>query len=248
MEDKNNVTENKVTQNENIEKVNTEVATLPVNAKGEPPAENQEQINWRKFREARELERRQKVEAEKKASEKEAEVQALQAALAAVVNKPAAKIMEVAQSSFEEESDAERIRRQVDEAIADRDKKNEIERLKREHAEFPSRVQSNFKDFDQVCTAENLDYLEYHYPEVASPYKHLPDGYEKWASIYQAVKRFVPNTNSKKDAARAEKNLTKPQSMSIAGKTQVGDTAPQQLDDKRRSDNWQRMQRVMKGG
>jgi len=53
-----------------------------------PPQETVEQINWKKFRQDREVERKQKEEAIKRASEKEAEAQALKAAMEAILNKP----------------------------------------------------------------------------------------------------------------------------------------------------------------
>jgi hypothetical protein len=61
------------------------------------------------------------------------------------------------------------------------------------------------------------------------------------------LKRFIPNTNAGKEAAKADKNLSKPQSMSVPGMSATGDTAPVKFDDQRRADNWARMQRVMKG-
>ncbi len=219
---------------------------IKVEEKKDIPQENQEQINWKKFREAREVERKQKEAAEKRASEKEAEALALKAAMEAILNKPA--VQQSNNYNQEEESEDERINKKVEAAIALRDKKSEEERARREQQEFPERLNSNYKDFNQVCNSENLDYLEYHYPEIAAAYKNLPDGYDKWSNLYKAVKKLVPNTDSRKDQNKAEKNFNKPQAMSIPGKTQVGDTAPQQLDDKRRSDNWARMQKVMKGG
>lgn len=212
-----------------------------------PPDETQEQINWRKFREAREVERKQKVEAEKRATEKEAEAAALKAALEAIVNRPSPS-NNYQTNDESEETEEQRIKRLVAETVAAERKKDQIEREKQDHAEFPQRLTKTYNDFDKVCTSDNLDYLEYHYPEVANAFKRLPDGYEKWSDIYHAVKRFVPNTDSKKEQAKADKNFSKPQAMSIPGKTQVGDTAPQSLDDKRKSDNWNRMQKVMRGG
>jgi hypothetical protein len=61
------------------------------------------------------------------------------------------------------------------------------------------------------------------------------------------MKKFVPNPDSRKDQARIEKNLAKPQSMSVPGSTQTGDHAPTELTEQRRKDNWARMCRVMKG-
>lgn len=208
--------------------------------------ENEQQINWKKFREARERERKEKIEAEKRASEKEAEVQALKAAMEALVNKPQSNSQQI--QEYSEETEDQRIARIIDERLGKERQKRQIEDQEREAREFPSKLAKEFPDFDKVCNSESLDYLEYHFPEIAEAYKHMPDGYNKWASVYKAVKRFVPATNAKQNQAIADKNLSKPQSMSIAGKTPTGDSAPQYLDDKRKADNWQRMLKVMRGG
>ncbi len=205
--------------------------------------ETQEQINWKKFRETREQERKQAEEAVKNAAKHEAEAQALKAAMDALLNKPAQ-----ASQSSEEMTEDQRIQHLVNQAMAEKERKNEEERKQREKAEFPKKLASNFSDFDKVCTTENLDYLEYHYPEVAKPLARLPDDFDKWSDIYKAVKKFVPNLDTKDKTARMDKNLAKPQSMSIPGKTQTGDTAPRSLDDSRRAANWARMQKTIKGG
>lgn len=228
-----NVVENK----ENIQE-NTSIQEAP-------KQETQEQINWKRFREAREIERKQKEAAEKDAARKAEEIIALKAAMESLVSKPTR-----ASDTYDapEETEDQRIQKKVDAALSDREKQYEQQRLQKEQQEFPQRLVSNFSDFNQVCTSDNLDYLEYHYPEVAAPYKHLPDSYDKWAAIYKSVKRFVPNPDSSKDQRKAEKNFGKPQSMAVAGNTQTTDSAPMMLDEKRRQDNWQRMQRIMKGG
>jgi hypothetical protein len=221
------------------------IAPAVEEVKTEP--ETEQQINWKKFREVREKERKEKVEAERKASDKEVEVQALKAAMEALVNKPQSNTQQI--ETFSEESEDQRIDRLVGQAIEKEKQKNQIENQEKERREFPVRLAREFPDFDKVCNSENLDYFEYHYPEVADAYKHMPDGFDKWSKVYKAVKRFVPNTVSKNsNAAMAEKNLSKPQSMSIGGKTQTGDMAPQYLDDKRKADNWSRMQKAMKSG
>lgn len=206
--------------------------------------ESVEQINWRKFRQQREEERKQREEIEKRAKAKEEEASALKAAMEALLNKPNQRHTDPEEN---EESDDDRIQKRIDAAILAREKKYEEERKQREAQEFPQRLASNYKDFNQVCSTENLDYLEYHYPEIAKAYKHMPDGYDKWESVYKAVKRFLPNPESKKDEKKAEKNFNKPQSMSSASKTQIGDSAPVLLDDQRRKDNWNRMQKIMRG-
>lgn len=205
--------------------------------------EKPEDINWRQFRQQRELERKQREDAEKRAREKEAEAQALKVAMDAILSKPTSNNQPIEEDLDEDQ----RIEKKVQAALQVREQMLEEQRKQREYQEFPQRLASTYSDFNQVCTTENLDYLEYHYPEVASAFKHVPDGFDKWSSVYKAVKRFVPNTDSKKEQAKAEKNFSKPQSMSVGGATQTGDGAPIYLDDKRRSDNWARMQKVMKG-
>lgn len=208
-----------------------------------PPVETQEELNWRKFRSDREKERKAKEESDRRAQEKEAEANALKAAMEALVNKP----QQQQYGQQEDKSEDQIIEEKVNAIIAKDRKNQENERLQREAAELPQRLNQTYNDFNHVCTQENLDYLEYHYPEVAGPYKHLANSFEKWANLYKAVKRFVPNPESKKEQAKVEKNLNKPQSMSIPGSTQTGDHAPSQLTEQRQKDNWARMQRTMKG-
>lgn len=212
--------------------------------------ESQEQINWKKFREQREIERKQKDAAEKKAIEKEAEAQALKAAMDAILNKQSSNQVQHSNQyqEQEEESEDQRIQKKVDAALMARERSMEEQRIKSEIVNLPNKLAESYKDFNEVCSVENLDYLEYHYPEVAEAFKDRPDSFKKWEAVYKAVKRFVANPNSNKEQKKAEKNFNKPQSMAVSGATQTSDGAPMILDDKRRSDNWSRMQKVMKGG
>lgn len=215
----------------------------PIEAKEE---ETPQQIDWRKFKEARKVERQQKEEAEKRAAQKTQEAEALKAAMEALLNKNA----HVSSHGYEQndESEDDLIQKKIDLALANERKRVENERIQREHAEFPQRLAQTYPDFDQICSSENLDYLEYHYPEIAGAFKNAPDNFDKWSNVYKAVKRFLPNAANIKDQKKAERNFNKPQSMAVGGVTQTGDTAPMMLDDKRRADNWSRMQKVMKGG
>ncbi len=212
------------------------------------PVETQEQINWKKFREQREIERKQKEAAEKRAAEKSAEADALKAAMEAILDKkPTNSVDNGSRLVDEEETDDQKIDKRVNAALEARDRQYQLQRIQQEQQELPQKLSQAYSDFNQVCSTENLDYLEYHYPEIARAFRNAPDGFDKWSDVYKTVKRFVPNTDSKKDQQKAEKNFNKPQSMTVSGVTQVGDTAPIQLDDKKRSDNWKRMQAVIKG-
>jgi len=206
------------------------------------------QANWKVFREQREAERKAKELADKRAYEKAEEAAALRAALEALANKPSNNYNSRDNDSQDtEESEDQRIKRRVEEIIKEREILAEKQKQEKEQQEFPTRLINTYHDFNQVCTSENLDYLEYHFPEVATPFKYLADGYEKWAAVYKAVKRFVPNLDSRHDSHRAEKNLQKPGSISSPGRTQGESALPSaKLDESRKAANWERMQRVIK--
>ncbi len=235
---------------------NKEVQTIPAsnetaqvqNTTTESTPESAQEVNWRNYRQQREIERKQKEEAERRAEEKAAEAQALKLAMESLLNKNQPQ-QQNHNSGYEDElSEDERIERKVQAAIASREKQYEEQRRNKEQAEFPQRLNSDYKDFNQVCNTENLDYLDFHYPEITAGYKHMPDGYEKWAAVYKAVKKFVPNVDSKKDLAKMEKNMSKPQSISSAGTTQGANAMPgARLDEAKKADNWARMQKAMKG-
>ncbi len=259
------ITENKVEAPLHQEKVDTNSTqnqndTILTQKQSEQKIENghkdevQEDPNWKAFREARKKDRLEREAAEKRASEKEAEVQALKAAMEAAFSNKSTN-----SSSFgnnpsssnyqeEEESEDQKIEKKVLAALAKREQEAERQRIIREQQEYPTRLKQNFPDFDQTISTENLDYLEYHYPEVAAPLKRLQEGYDKWHDIYKAVKKFIPNTNVKRDAARAETNFSKPKSISSTGVTQTGEAKSiAVLSEERKAANWARMQAQLKG-
>lgn len=204
--------------------------------------ESQQQIDWKRFKEARKKEREQKEEAERIAVQKTQETEALKAALEAIVNKPSYQ-----QTTQSEDPEDDVIQKKIDHALANERKRQDELQRQREQAEFPMRLKASCPDFNEVCSRENLDYIDFHHPEAAQAMNDLPEGLDKWTKIYRAVKRYVPNaTTSGKEAKKAEKNLGKPQAMSGAGRTSTGDVAPQNVTAATRQANWERMVRTMK--
>lgn len=237
---------------ENVDK--TQTANITQDEKiTQPSPDNpstQEDPNWRAFREARKKDRADREAAEKKAMDKEAEVTALKAAMeAAFAKSPIPSPSQVSYDQPREETEDERIDKKVQAALAQREAIYEQQRRKQEHEEFPQMLRKNFVDFDQTISQENLDYLDYHYPEVSVPLQRLQDGYDKWADIYRAVKKFVSNsTGAKKDAQKADANFMKPKSISSTGITQPGEaTTNARLTEEKRAQNWERMQKILKG-
>lgn len=200
------------------------------------------QANWRRFREERDKQRKEKEEAEKIAKQKQLEAEALRAALEAALEKqnPTRK-----NQYDEEESEENIIEKKVQQALEKERQRLRQEQQALEAQTYPQRLVQTYADFNHVCSTENLDYLDFHYPEVTAGYKHMPDGFEKWSAVYQSVKKLVPQID-KKDQGRIEKNLLKPQAVV----PQLTDTNPQtsgwKLTEERRKENWRRMQKDLK--
>lgn len=222
----------------------------------EAPQENKEVTsnedpNWRAFREARKRDRAEREAAERRAAEKEAEALALKAAMEAAFSKLPAPGQDPSAYRYEvEESEDEKIEKKVNAILAAREQQALREAQEREQREYPQRLQQTYPDFHQVISQENLDYLDFHYPEVSRPLQRLNNGFDKWSDIYQAIKKFVPNSvNAKREAARADINQSKPKSISSPTMTNTGEPVRVSWQDmeQRRAANWERMQRVMKG-
>lgn len=227
--------------------IETKIDNPPVTAA--QPDEEGGDVNWKRFREQRKKERAEKEAAERRAAEKEQEVIALKAAMEAAFSRQQPSAAPVDQYGYaQEETEEQRIDKKISAALAARDEQYRREAAQREAQEYPQRLKHVYPDFDQVVSQENLDYLDYHFKEVSNPLQRLENGYDKWADIYRAVKKFVPNhANAKKDAARAEANFNKPKSMSSMGaEAPMAQGAPM-LSKDRRAENWERMQKTLKG-
>lgn len=229
--------------NQPQDKIPDKIETIQeANVAAKEPEDTDQQINWKKFKEARQIERQAKEAAEKLAAQESEKSKVYKEALEALMGK-----QHTPQQDQVEQSEDDIIQQKIDRALANERNRVAEENSRREQAEYPQRLVATYSDFEQVCNTENLDYLEYHHPEIAEPYKHMPDGYNKWQLIYKALKKYIPNANAYKEQKKAERNFNKPQSMAVGGVTQTLDQAPRNLNDKAKADNWARMQRAMKG-
>lgn len=246
------VSENKPEAKNEQQQTNNNIAVQPGSVESlskdiSPAIKSEEnQANWKAFREQRESERRAREDAEKRAQQKQEEAAALRAALEAITNKP--NHNQIDNSNDIDDSEEKRIDRRVKQIIEEREVQARQQNEQREKQEAPQRIVQTFPDFQKVVTTENCDYLDYHYPELTSPFKYMPDGYDKWVAMYNAIKKFVPNLDSKKDMAKADKNLQKPGSISSTGTSQgTGAMQSNKLSEDRKAANWERMQRTLKG-
>lgn len=226
----------------------------------------EEQINWRKFREERAKERAQKEEELKQATERqkqqEEQIRAYREALEQVMDKPDTGslsqkeqdkiIADLMDEDIPTGADIKGFINQVvpkivDNVLQTRDQQLEEERRRREAQEMPVRLQREHKDFSNIVTQENLDYLEYHYPEVAETLGSLPNSYDKWSKVYKTVKRLVPD-GERKDVARMERNSQKPQSMASTSAASTSEVAPgRRLTDAQKAENYRLMRERARG-
>ncbi len=216
-----------------------------------PPIKSEEnQANWKAFREQKAQERKAREEAERKAAEEAQRAEAYRIALEAAVNKPSnnRQINEYG-SDTTEESEEQRIERKVQQSINKYRQEEERLRKEREAQELPYQLQRAFPDVEKVISDENLDYLRFHYPEIAQSLDYTPKTFDGYATVYKTLKRLVPNqADAKHDAQKIEKNLNKPGSVSSTGQSGAGTGAAGnavRLTEERRAANWARMQRTM---
>ena len=244
------------------DKVDTNLTQQKVENPQQNPTEDKEDEankdpNWRAFRAIRKKERAEKEAAERKAFEKEQEIAALKAAMEAAFSKGAPSPQAYQQyygmnQGFQqqEETDEQRIERIVQEKISKKEEEYRRQQLEYEQREYPTRLKRDFPDFAQVCSQENLDYLDFHYPEISRPLQRLAEGYDKWYDTYYAVKKLIPNhSTAKKEALRAEINSNKPRSMSSAVSSPPGERIREswQETEARRAERWAKMQQTLKG-
>lgn len=245
-------------QNSEDNVAQTKAESLDRGSKIQNDQSNPEDPNWKAFREARKRDRADKEVAERKAADKEAEVAALKAAMDAAFSAKSSPSPQAYQQYYgmnqpydhTEEDEEQKIERKVNALLAKREEQYRKQAADEENREYPKRLMRDLPDFGQVCSQENLDYLDYHYPEVSRPLQRLGEGYDKWHDTYYAVKKLIPNhANAKKEAARADININKPRSMSSSGASPTGEPVREGFQDTeaRRAANWQRMNRTMKG-
>lgn len=238
--------ENKPQEQNNQAQVQEQVPqSAPIEAKQEqeaPPIKTEEnKKNWAEFRAQREADRKAKDEAIRKAQEESERAEAFRKALEAITNKPSPQ-----EESHTEESEQQRIDKAVALALQREKDRLEKERKEQEKQELPERLQKTYSDFNHVINSESLDYLEYHHPEIAAPYKYMPESFEKWSALYNTVKKHVPRTNPQIEKKIIEKNLQKPGSASTPGASQTGQPAVI-LSEERKAANWERMRKALKG-
>ena len=205
--------------------------------------ESEEDKNWRKVRKANEEARKRAVEAEQEKAKALEQVRLLQEAVKTLVDKEVPRDR-YEEQDFEEDDVSARVRKELEKYRQE----EEARRAEQEKASLPQVLRQRIPDFDEVCTAENLDYLEFKFPEIAIPYKYMPDSFEKWECVRNAIKKHMPNALGAADKRKIEENVAKPQSSSVIGMSQSAESGISPiLSESRKIENWKNMQRRIKG-
>lgn len=210
--------------------------------------ESDQDRNWKAFLEKRkeeqkileaEREKNKRLEEEKARSQKT--IEEMKEAFKALVEKKDDSPYE-----SEEEEYKKKLRQEFEQLYEEKEKtrlaRQKMEELERERME----IQKNMPDLMEVCSQENLAYLEFYHPEIAVPIGKLPDGFEKTKLAYQAVKKHVKMSTKEKE--KIEKNLSKPRSVHSphSDETQK-ESSSGYLEEKARNQVWEKMQRLISG-
>lgn len=232
--------------NEFGKEIQKSVENLPDNMPENPnfvkSEENQE--NWKKFREEKIKERKAREEAERLAKQKMQEAEALKKAMEALIETQ--KTPQQNNSDFNnilyDEDEEKRIQRLIDDRLNQERKKYQEDLARAEAQKLPQLIQQNMPDFNQVCTQENVDYLYYKNPSLAKSLEMVPNSYNKWAAVYEAVKGLVP-LQAKNDSNIMQRNLAKPQSAAAVLTDTKPETQGWQLSEQRKKENQLRAKR-----
>lgn len=256
-------------QKEEIEKEEPTLASQQDQAAEEPSEEttpekteeDPEQINWRKFREERERERRERAEEQQALERKRQEAAALKEVVDTLMSKQDHPMTQQQQEQMiadlidEDIPTGRDIKQFVDSKLPDiinrildsREKSAAEERQKKELESMPTKLRQAHTDFDKVVTQENLDYLDYHHPEIAKALSYMPNGFEKWSSVYSTVRKLVPSSGAS-DLRRMESNAMKPQAASAVASPPSAEMGyGRSLTEAERMENYKKLKALARG-
>jgi len=218
----------------------------------EQKKETDEDRNWKAFLEKRKEEQRlfdaekeKNKRLEEERAKREKEIEDLKTAFQVMLEKKESG------SSFPDDEQTDH-KKFVQDEIQRLFREEKEKRKAQEESERAYRdtmaIKQEMPDLVEVCSQENLAYLEYYHPEIAIPLGKMPDGLEKTKLAYQAIKKHVKM--AKKEKEKIEQNLSKPKSVhsSYSNETTSDkENSSGVLSDKRRNETWQKMQRLISG-
>jgi hypothetical protein len=211
----------------------------------EEPEDDKEK-NWKAFLQKRkedqaalEKEREKNKQLEEDRTRRTKELEDMKAAFGALLEKK--------EPVYNDDEDSEKLIEQKVEKLfsAKEEARKKQEDEKRQQEEMIA-VREQMPDLMQVCSQENLLYLEYYHPEIAVPLARMADGFEKTKLAYQAIKKHVKMGTKEKE--KIEKNLSKPKSVysSYSNEGQKEESSAK-MSDSKKQEVWNKMQRLISG-
>jgi hypothetical protein len=98
----------------------------------------------------------------------------------------------------------------------------EQERVRMSEENLPTRLTSQFQDFNSVVTEDNVRQLKTLEPEVAHALSQIGDKYAQAVAAYKYIKMLVPKAQEQTEyKERVQKNAQKPGSLSSVGSSSL---------------------------
>ena len=229
---------------------------------GSEPTE--EEKNWKAFRDGRDSDRKAKEAAEQKASERQEQIDSMALAMAQMQAGQSPTNPPISQQVTEEllgqlQTDdiptggeiMQYFQKMLPEALEKHAAKSEEKRAKdraeEDAKQMPAKIRAANRDFDEIVTKENLDYLDYHHPLIAKGLERQGHTLEKWNDVYAAVKKYVPQME-KRDVARMDHNANKPQHVSQANAGVSAESGmTRRLSESEKAANYKRLVALARG-
>lgn len=183
------------------------------------PKEEQER-NWKAFRDKQE---QLQKELEKERQKREEYEQILYQKLSSQTQEAKEEVDEFASISDDEwltKKQSQKLAQKLAEEAVN--KALERERVRMSEENLPSRLTSQFQDFNSVVTEDNVRQLKTLEPEVAHALSQIGDKYAQAVAAYKYIKMIVPKAQEQTEyKERVQKNAQKPGSLSSVGSSSL---------------------------
>lgn len=230
------------------EDIKTEaVVTQEQPSKDTDKVEDEKERNWRAFLDKRKEEQEElKKEKERSAqlaqenARRSKEIEDMKVAFSALLQKNNDPVYE------DDDDTGKKIKEEVERIINQRDEQRAKAEEQRRIDEERKVIKRDMPDLLEVCSQDNLAYLEFYHPEIAIPLSKMQDGFEKTKLAYDAIKKHVKM--GKKEEKLIEKNLSKPKSVhsNVSNESQQ-EGSSYSMSDSKKQQVWNKMQRLISG-
>lgn len=152
---------------------------------------------------------------------------------------------DILSESQEKKLDSLRIRRETRaeaENLYNRWKQEEEEKRKKEElAKLPDRLKAEHRDFDEVVSEKNIEYLKAHKPHLFVTLEATQDLYARARAAYDYCKAFCPSPEIEKEKEAIKQNAARPGSLDAVGRPPTQQADPRRLSATDKQERWERL-------